>query len=140
MGEVLILHVVDSSPYGQKIRTYLAAAGISHKCCIQPRVLPRADLEALGVTYRRIPVLSIGCDIYCDSSLIAKVLQDRYQRLPTTPADKAYEAFGTMVFSQCLPVMPVSRLTPEFVKDRETIFREDFVMNRWGRMQLTKDI
>lgn len=113
----------DFSPYGQKVRTLLSASGIPYKCCLQPMVLPRPDLEALGVTYRRIPVLSIGCDIFADSSLICEVIQDRYHKLPTTPADKAYEAFGNMVFAQCLPVMPTKMINPDFVKDRETIFR-----------------
>ena len=50
--------------------------------------LPRPDLaDRLGVTYRRVPVLAIGRDVYCDSSLIAAVLERRY------PASKG---FGTL--------------------------------------------
>ena len=50
--------------------------------------LPRPDLaDRLGVTYRRIPVLAIGKDVYCDSSLIASVLERRFP---------ASEGFGTL--------------------------------------------
>lgn len=96
-------------------------------------VLPRPDLEAIGVQYRRIPVLAIGCDMYCDTSLICKVVQERYHALATNPADKAYEAFGIALFAQCLPVMPTKMLTPDFVKDRETIFRGSRPISRFGR-------
>ena len=41
--------------------------------------LPRPELsEAMGVTYRRIPILAIGRDIYADTSLIASTLERRY--------------------------------------------------------------
>ena len=44
-----------------------------------PMTLPRPDLaDRLGVTYRRIPVMAIGNDVYCDSSLIAAVLERRF--------------------------------------------------------------
>lgn len=49
------------------------------------KVLPRPDLEALGITYRRIPIMAIGRDVYCDSSLIIDVLEERFP-------DKAFAA------------------------------------------------
>jgi len=37
---------------------------------------PRPELlELLGIAYRRVPVLAIGNDVYCDSSLIVSVLE-----------------------------------------------------------------
>ena len=42
---------------------------------MQPPVLPREDLNALGVSYRRIPVMSIGRDVYCDTRLILAKLE-----------------------------------------------------------------
>ena len=42
-------------------------------------MLPRPELsDLLGVTYRRIPVLAIGNDVYSDTSLIASVLETRF--------------------------------------------------------------
>ena len=42
-------------------------------------VMPRPELsDLLGVTYRRIPVLAIGNDVYCDTSVIATALENRF--------------------------------------------------------------
>jgi hypothetical protein len=42
---------------------------------IQPPIMPRPDLEALNVNYRRIPLLSIGRDMYVDSRFILHKLE-----------------------------------------------------------------
>ncbi len=41
-----------------------------------PLALPKPDLTALTGGYRRTPVLQIAADIYCDTALIAQVLED----------------------------------------------------------------
>jgi glutathione S-transferase len=38
-------------------------------------IMPKPELQALTGGYRRIPVLQIGADIYCDTALIADVLE-----------------------------------------------------------------
>lgn len=38
--------------------------------------MPRPDLAKLGVQYRRIPVLAIGRDVYVDTRLILRVLEE----------------------------------------------------------------
>jgi hypothetical protein len=65
-----ILTEAEFSPYGQKIRSVLAGSNISFQRSDQPIVLPRPILEKLDITYRRIPILAIGKDVYADSSLI----------------------------------------------------------------------
>jgi len=40
--------------------------------------MPRPDLAALGIHYRRIPLLSIGRDIYLDTRLILRKLEGRF--------------------------------------------------------------
>jgi glutathione S-transferase len=44
--------------------------------------MPKPDLLALTGGYRRTPNLQIGADIYCDTALIARVL-DELQPSPT---------------------------------------------------------
>ena len=85
-------------------------------------MLPRPILEKLDITYRRIPLLAIGKDIYADTSLIIDVLQSLFHGLPTTPADKAYEVFGIGIFTSALNIIPIAAITPEFIEDRESIF------------------
>ncbi len=48
--------------------------------------MPKPDLLALTGGYRRAPVLQIGADIYCDTALIADVVE----HLQPTPALSLY--------------------------------------------------
>ncbi|KAF1923443.1 uncharacterized protein M421DRAFT_104431 [Didymella exigua CBS 183.55] len=112
----------DFSPYGQKIRAALAASNIAFQRSNQPIVLPRPILAKLDITYRRIPLLALGKDIYADTSLILAELQARYGGLRTTPADAAFDVFGTQLFASALRIVPAAALTPEFIKDRLSIF------------------
>jgi len=124
----------DFSPYSQKIRLLLAAQGTSFQRNDVSAVLPRPTLEKLGITYRRIPIAAIGKDVYVDSALIIDVLQKNFLKVHTGPFDAAFEAFGNSVFTSALAVVPSQALTPEFIKDRETIFpllkRPDFASLR----------
>lgn len=40
--------------------------------------MPRPDLAALGVNYRRIPIVSIDGQIFCDTHLIFKELERKF--------------------------------------------------------------
>jgi hypothetical protein len=68
--DALILHQYDISPYSEKIRGALGFKGLAWLACDQPVIMPKPELVALTGGYRRIPVLQIGSDIYCDSDLI----------------------------------------------------------------------
>jgi len=122
MAPPVILFDYPFSPYAQKIRLLFAAAGIPYKRCEQSAVLPRNTLLDLQITYRRIPLLAIGAEIYCDSSKIIEIIQEHLGSLKTSPADRAYEAFGDHTFQAGLSTIPPEILSPDFVKDREPIF------------------
>ena len=49
-------------------------------------VSPKPELPPLPGGFRRIPVLQIGADVYCDSQLIARVLERLHPR-PTMYPD-----------------------------------------------------
>jgi len=70
-----ILHHYDISPYAEKIRLSLGHKRLAWRSVIQPMVLPKPDLVCLTGGYRRIPVLQIGADLFCDTNLIALVLE-----------------------------------------------------------------
>ncbi|ROT37686.1 hypothetical protein SODALDRAFT_361415 [Sodiomyces alkalinus F11] len=53
-----------------------------HSSQIQPPLLPRPDLSALGISYRRIPLLAINRDIYLDMRLISPKLESLFPHLP----------------------------------------------------------
>ena len=122
----MIIFDYDFSPYATKIRMLLALSGLPYKRCDVPPVLPRPQLESLGITYRRIPVLAIGKDVYCDTSLIvARILelQGAQGRLHQHPAAAAFERWADWAFSAGHVLIPPQMLTPDWIKDRETIFR-----------------
>jgi len=45
---------------------YLGLRGLKYLQCIQPPQMPRPDLQALGINYRKIPILAIGRDIIAE--------------------------------------------------------------------------
>jgi glutathione S-transferase len=77
----LILHQYDASPFSEKIRKILARKRVPWRAVEQPSIMPKPDLIPLTGGYRRIPVLQIGADVYCDTQLIVRVLE----RLHPTP-------------------------------------------------------
>lgn len=77
----LILHHYDMSPFAEKVRLAFGMKGLAWRSVQTPMVLPKLDHFELTGGYRRVPVLQIGADIYCDTHLILRVL-DRLQPSP----------------------------------------------------------
>lgn len=71
----LILHHYPTSPFAEKVRLILGHKKISWKSVVIPTIMPKPDVVALTGGYRKTPVLQIGADIYCDTALIADVLE-----------------------------------------------------------------
>jgi len=71
----LILHHYPTSPFSEKVRLMLGHKGLAWKSVHIPRIMPKPDVQALTGGYRRTPFLQIGADVYCDSALIADVLE-----------------------------------------------------------------
>jgi glutathione S-transferase len=99
---------------------------------LQPPILPRPDLAAVGTSYRRIPVVAIGRDIYNDTRLIIEKLEKMYpsQRSisSSTRAGQAQELLLQQwvvdggVFARAAQLIPSSMpllRDPKFTKDRE---------------------
>lgn len=72
----LILHHYDEAPYAEKIRMVMGIKHLTWHSVIQPSAMPKPDLIPLTGGYRRTPVFQIGADIYCDTQLIAGLLED----------------------------------------------------------------
>ena len=71
----IILHHYPESPFAEKIRAILGFKRLSYRSVLVPMMLPKPDVIALTGGYRRTPILQIGSDIYCDTALIADVLE-----------------------------------------------------------------
>jgi glutathione S-transferase len=71
----LILHHYPNSPFAEKIRLILGFKGQHWASVIIPNIMPKPDVIALTGGYRKTPILQIGADIYCDTALIADVIE-----------------------------------------------------------------
>lgn len=78
----LILHHYPMSPFAEKVRLMLGYKQLAWRSVIIPPVMPKPDVVALSGGYRKTPILQIGADVYCDTALIARVLEAR-QPQPT---------------------------------------------------------
>ena len=70
-----VLHHYPASPFAEKIRTMLGFKALAWKSVQIPAILPKPDVVALTGGYRKTPILQLGADIYCDTALIARVLE-----------------------------------------------------------------
>ncbi len=90
----LILHHYATSPFSEKVRAILSFKDVPWTSVEVPAIMPKPDVVALTGGYRRAPVLQIGAHIYCDSSLIAEMLE----RLAPSPAIFPPESAGIARF------------------------------------------
>ena len=73
----LILHHYPNSPFAEKIRLTFGLKNLGWTSCDVSAIMPKPELQALTGGYRRVPVLQIGADVYCDTLLICEVLEAR---------------------------------------------------------------
>ncbi|KAJ7144686.1 hypothetical protein C8R46DRAFT_1232533 [Mycena filopes] len=139
MSESVILYRRDTSPFSWKIDNVLLLKKVPHEKVDVSRTLPRPEItDLLGLTYRRIPILAIGNDIYCDTSLIACALERRF------PATRGYGTIfpnrkhgadadtgliktcakhwaDTVLFPFATLVLPWEEFPPAFIEDRSSL-------------------
>ncbi len=91
----IILHQYDSSPFSEKIRLALRLKNLAWSQVDIPMIMPKPDVIPLTGGYRRTPVLQIGADIYCDTALILRELEQRFP-MPTLNLP-GHEGLSSMV-------------------------------------------
>lgn len=103
----LILHHYEMSPFSEKARRMLAFKGAPWKAVRAPAVMPKPDVVALTGGYRKIPILQIGNHVYCDTALMARVLERLHPAPPLFPsalAEAVAEWADTALFEVAVPV------------------------------------
>jgi glutathione S-transferase len=134
----IILHQYPASPYAEMVRLALGLKGLSWSRVEQSNIMPRPFLSPLTGGYRRIPVMQIGADIYCDTGLILREIDRRFPDPPLTPrgqegiawalrnwAERAwFGATVAVVFGARGDQVPA-----EFIKDREELSGRPFDVN-----------
>ena len=135
----LVLHHYPLSPYSEKIRAILGYKGLAWKSVETPILMPKPDLLPLTGGYRKAPVLQIGRDIYCDTALIARVIDRLHPAPPLLPnaqkaACLAFASLEQTLFFAAVPTVfqpaglkvMLERMGPalmeRFSKDRSALF------------------
>ncbi|EFZ01742.1 glutathione S-transferase [Metarhizium robertsii] len=134
-SENIILYHYSYSPYARRVAWYLTLRGIPYAQCVQPPTMPRPDVARLGIGYRRIPILSIGRDVYLDTRLQFIKLENMDISLPrlgtSQPDQRAIERLlSTLmtdagVFGWAASLLPSDLpllKNPTFQKDRAEFF------------------
>ncbi|RUS19294.1 hypothetical protein BC937DRAFT_87715, partial [Endogone sp. FLAS-F59071] len=74
---IVIFHYTGSA-YCMKVLWALQFKGLGYHSVFVAPVLPRPEVEALAHGYRKVPVMSIGADVYCDTKRILQELENRF--------------------------------------------------------------
>jgi glutathione S-transferase len=83
-----ILHHYQASPFAEKIRTILGFKGLSYREVTIPIIMPKPDLTALTGGYRKTPILQQGRHVYCDTRLIARIIDEHANEQTLFPQDQ----------------------------------------------------
>jgi glutathione S-transferase len=134
MSDEVILHHYVSSPFSEKVRVALGIKQLAWRAVEQPVIMPKPDLIPLTGGYRKIPVLQIGADIYCDTQIILRELERRYPTPSIFPIKNGL-AYAIGFWADRLFFMPsvgivfgeIGHMVPEeFKKDREKLSGSSF--------------
>jgi len=74
----IVLHQYAESPFSEKVRSILGYKGVSYQSVEIPMIMPRPDTIPLTGGYRKTPVMQIGADVYCDTAIICRVIDEIY--------------------------------------------------------------
>jgi len=85
----LILHHYAGSPFSEKVRLVLGYKGLAWQSVNVPVMMPKPDVVALTGGYRRTPFLQVGADIYCDTALMCRVIEQHSPAPSLWPASAA---------------------------------------------------
>jgi glutathione S-transferase len=127
----IIFHQYAMSPFSEKIRKIFALKNVEYREVDQPAWMPKPHLTPMTGGYRRIPVLQIGADIYCDSALIARTIEKHHPSPSIHPGGNIVAAEGAamwadktlffstvpLVFTAMAEVIP-----PALFEDRRKMF------------------
>jgi glutathione S-transferase len=121
-----ILHHYPASPFSEKVRLTLGLKGLAWRAVEQPNIMPKPELLPLTGGYRKIPVMQIGADIYCDSQCIVRELERRFPKPGVHPGGEAtswaFAVYSDRVLFMATVVlifgMMGDQVSPEFAEDR----------------------
>ena len=127
MSEI-ILHHYELSTFSEKIRAAFGMKKLAWRSVDTPPAPPRPLLAPLTGGYRRIPVMQVGADIYCDTNIILPALERLHPAPTFYPAGSEGVVRGlSFAWERTMWVPTIGVLShfigdmfpPEFIKDRK---------------------
>ncbi|KAJ3489413.1 hypothetical protein NLG97_g6002 [Lecanicillium saksenae] len=147
----IILYRYKNSAYSRRVEFHLLLRDIKYKQCTQPSIMPRPDVAALGLQYRRIPIMSVGNDVILDSSRHVARLQQfadgpNAVMQPTTPDQSAIQFLVSQYVCKAffrtaaliLPLDGAFLKNPAFIEDRRKLLGVDFAAAAKARAPAAK--
>ena len=124
----IILHHYDNSPFSEKPRLLFGLFGLEWGSVIQPVIMPKPDLTPLTGGYRRIPVMQIGADIFCDTQVIIAEIAARAGADLAAGGAWAVNLWADRLFFQAtVPIIFGQIDVPQaFIEDREKLSGRPF--------------
>lgn len=126
MAPEIILHNYPNSPFSEKVRIAFGIKKLAWRSVVQPVIMPKPDLIPLTGGYRKIPVMQIGADIFCDTQIILRELERRHPTPSLSPQNKGapyglgfwadrqiFQAAVAIIFGEIGDMVP-----EDFKKDR----------------------
>lgn len=135
MNSSIIFHHYPASPFSEKVRVLFGIKRIPWVSVIEPTIMPKPELITLTGGYRRIPVMQIGADIYCDTAVIMAELERRFPDPRVVhDADWMVNSWADRVLFQIVVTIifgTIGENVPkDFIKDREALSGSTFDIAR----------
>ncbi|KAF2765645.1 hypothetical protein EJ03DRAFT_205175 [Teratosphaeria nubilosa] len=134
---IVVLFGYEASPFTLKVRLALRIKQIPYIFITVPSMMPRPILkDTFGLTYRKIPVLAIGRELYCDTSIICEALEhffpasEGFQSLYPTAADGRNYRPMIRGFASYWTDRPLFRVTTGLIP--ASVWRTSFGQDRAG--------
>lgn len=147
---IVVLFGYESSTFTLKARLALKLKQIPYTFVGVPSMMPRPLLkDNFNLTYRKIPVLAIGKELYCDTSIMLEALEhffpesEGYQSLYPLAADgknyrpmmRGFASYWTdrPIFRVACGLMPASIWRSAFGRDREGLIGHKIDADKLGK-------
>jgi glutathione S-transferase len=130
----VILHQYPASVFSEKVRICFGIKGLDWWCVDHPAIMPKAELTILTGGYRRLPVMQIGADVWCDSAAIVREIERRFA-IPSLFPDsseagwKANRWGDAMLFAATVGFVCggiADSIEPAFIADRTALLGRPF--------------
>lgn len=122
-----ILHHYPLSTFSEKVRLTFGLKKLAYREVITPVAMPKPDLVSLTGGYRRAPVLQIGANVYCDTQLILRKLEQMHPEPTLFPGGSEGECTALAWWAERYIFMAMLGFVANV---NDNLFKPDFIAER----------